>query len=48
MQKLKFNKTFESSFTVFSNPVYEGVVTLLLRVIMVRYKWKLLFAKRFD
>ena len=31
MQKLNFNETFESLFTVFSNPVYEGVVTLLLR-----------------
>ena len=24
MQKLNFNETFESPFTVFSNPVYEG------------------------
>ena len=31
MQKLNFNETFESPFTVFSYPVYEGVVTLLLR-----------------
>ena len=31
MQKLNFNETFESPFTVFSNSDYEGVMTLLLR-----------------